>query len=215
MATTTETTEPQVDEVEEDQDEGTEIDGDEEAPPKAKATDKKDPYAALRGKDLTAAEAEDLLNRLTSANGEAASYRHKIKEFEQASESATDRSVRESKEAGYAEAVEKFEPMLVNAAAVPALIGAGAPSGHAALVKLFDKDKIVVNDDGTVDGVESEVKRLKKEFPGMFPGGEPVKPTRKTAYGSRADGGDKSKGGVAPKSAAQRHADRVLGRGQD
>jgi hypothetical protein len=206
---------PVDDQVKDDDDLGAQDDADKDKKDPPKADDKKDPFAALRGRDLSADEAAELLAKLTAANGEAASYRHKIKDFEKAAESDGERTVRESKEAGYTEAVEKFEPLLVKAAALPALSEAGATTGFDSLIRLFEKDKIVVNDDGSVDGVEAEVKRLKKEFPGMFPGGEPAKPTRKTAYGSRADGGDKSKGGVAPKSAAQRHADRVLGRSAD
>jgi hypothetical protein len=174
----------EVDEDEVDDDLGAQDDADKDKP-KGKPADKADPFAALRGKDLTAADAGE-------------------------------KSAREAKESGFSEAVEKFEPLLVKASAIPALQEAGATSGFDSLVRLFDKDKIVVNDDGSVDGVDAEVKRLKKEFPGMFPGGEVKRPVRKTAYGSRADGGDKSKGGAAaPKSAAQRHADRILGKSDD
>lgn len=171
-----------------------------------KGDDKPDPFADLRGKDLSADEVAKLLEKLTAANGEAASYRHKLREAELASETETAKKIREAKESGEAEAMAKYQPIFIKTAAVSELTAAGAASGHDSLIKLLDKDKLEVQADGTVKGIKAEVERVKKEFPALFPG---ETPSRKPRPGVRIDGGDKTTS--TKKSSAQIHAERVLG----
>ncbi len=175
-----------------------------------KADEKPDPYAALRGKELSAADAEALIEKLAAANGEAASYRHKVRELEQASEGEIEKKVRESKETGAAEAATKYEPIIIRLSAAQALTEAGATKGHDSLIRLFDPAKIKVAEDGTVTGLDKEIARVKGEFPALFEAA-PETSTRRTAPGSRLDGGKKTEG-AEKKTAAQIHAERALGR---
>lgn len=182
---------------------------DDKAGEDGKTEDKPDPHAELRGKDLSADEVTKLLDKLTAANGEAASYRHKLREAELAAEGESEKKIREAKESGAAEAAQKYTPIIIKGAAVSELTAAGATSGHDSLIRLLDTSKIEVAEDGSVKGVKAEVERIKKEFPALFAG--ETRQTRRTA-GSALDAGGAPAGG-AKKTSAQIHAERVLGQG--
>jgi|GEM_PF-6301407 len=178
------------------------------ATPLAPVVDPKDPYASLRGRDLTSDEASALIEKLQSANGEAASYRHKIKDLELAQETAQDKAVREATELASKDVDKKWEPIIKGNAIVLALTAAKAASPQS-LVRLVDLDKLTVNEDGTVDGIDEEVVRIKTDFAALFADDEDSALKRRSPA-ARADGGNKA-GRTATKSSAQRHAERILG----
>lgn len=98
-------------------------------------------------------------------------------------------------------AENKYRPLIINNAATAALVAAGADKPDR-LLALINRDKVTINPDGTVVGLEAEVAALKKEWPELF---------RKPAP-TPAQVGAPNPGGAAPKkSTAERLAERMMG----
>ncbi|WP_445520443.1 phage scaffolding protein [Streptomyces sp. NEAU-174] len=151
---------------------------------------------------------------LKKANEDAKRNRLRARELEEktrADETEHEKALREAREQGEA----KFRSPLVRAAARAALSEAGAfavAEGDAAkirdrferLYKLIDTDGVSVDDDGEVSGLEAEIDTLKSQYPEFF-----AQPAAKKKV--RPTGAERKPVDEKPRSAAERHAARVLG----
>jgi hypothetical protein len=135
------------------------------------------------------------------------SLRDKYKE----QETETEKAVREAEE----KAEAKYKPIAVRKAVRAALIQAGATASVEGdkdkvdarllrLMKFVDLGDLSVDDDGEVLGVEEQVDSLRADFPDLFEvAAKKPKPRPNAAPRQPAD--------EKPKSAAERHAAKILG----
>lgn len=151
---------------------------------------------------------------LKKANEDAKRNRLRARELEEktrADETEHEKALREAREQGES----KFRSPLVRAAARAALSEAGAfavAEGDAGkvrdrferLYKLIDTDGVSVDDDGEVSGLEAELDTLRTQYPEFF-----AQPAAKKKV--RPTGAERKPVDERPKSAAERHAARVLG----
>lgn len=141
---------------------------------------------------------------LKKANEEGKRHRLRNKELEEAArtgESEHERALREAREQGET----RFRTPLVKAAAKAALAEAGISGPAERVLRLLDLDVLSVDDDGDVVGLDGEIDRVKGEYPEFFQVAKPKPKARPTAA-------DRKPVEEKPKSAAERHAQRVLGR---
>jgi hypothetical protein len=74
------------------------------------------------------------------------------------------------------------------------------------VLRLLDMDGLSVDDDGDIVGLESEIDRIRSEYPEFFqPASKPKAKVRPTAA-------DRKPAEEKAKSSAEQHAMRVLGR---
>jgi hypothetical protein len=73
-------------------------------------------------------------------------------------------------------------------------------------MRLVDMDALSVDEDGDIIGLESEVDRIRAEYPEFFQ--SPAKPKSK----ARPTAADRKPVEEKPKSAAEQHAARALGK---
>lgn len=126
--------------------------------------------------------------------------RRRLREAEaKAAEKAGDQG--EDTEKAREEEREKWKPKVISAAARAALTEAGG-SDLKALLKLIEHDDLDVADDGTVDGLDDEVERLKDEHPALF----------SRRRGSKLETGDRGTGKKKPMTATERQAAGILRR---
>jgi hypothetical protein len=140
---------------------------------------------------------------LKKANDEAKKHRLRNRELEEqtrTNETDHDKAVREAREEGE----KRFREPMKRSGVKAALIEAGF-AGPDRLLKLVDWDALSVDDDGDLIGVESEVGRLRAEYPEFLQADKP-KPKPKPHGAPRQPGAEK------PKSTAEQHAARILGR---
>lgn len=124
-----------------------------------------------------------------------------------------DDTVAAAKEEATAAAVAKFKPVAVRAAAKAAFLEANFQNPTDArvsrLVRNLDMDAIEIDEDGVISGLDEQVEALVEEFEEMFTvpaaKAEPVKPKP-----PRGDTADKRTNPPAPKTTAERIAQRVL-----
>jgi hypothetical protein len=160
---------------------------------------------------------------LKKANDDAKRHRLRNKELEdqgRASETEHEKSLREAREEGE----RKYRAPLVRTAARGALIEAGAlaflgdekdPESQAAkekgesrlnrLLKLVDTEALDIDDDGSVAGLDAAVDDLRRDYPELF-----AAPARKPK--PRPTGAGRQPAPDKPKSTAEQHAARLLGR---
>lgn len=141
---------------------------------------------------------------LKKANEEGKRHRLRAKELEEktrATETDHEKALREAREQGEA----RYRAPLVKAAARAALSEAGLNGSTDRVLRLLDLEALSVDDDGDVIGIDGEVDRLRSEFPEFF---QVVKPKPK----ARPTVADRKPVEEKPKSAAERHAMKVLGR---
>jgi hypothetical protein len=141
---------------------------------------------------------------LKKANEEGKRHRLRAKELEEktrANETEHEKALREAREQGEA----RYRAPLVKAAARAALAEAGVTGSAERVMRLVDLEALSVDDDGDVVGVDEEVTRLKEEYPEFF---QTVKPKPK----ARPTAADRQPAEEKPKSTAERHAMKVLGR---
>jgi hypothetical protein len=188
----------------------------------------KDPKAPKPGDDdfvpPTKAEWVRTQAALKKANEDGKRHRLRNKELEdqgRANESEHEKALREAREEGE----KRFRTPLVKTATRAALIEGGAlaflqeekdPESQAAkekgesrlnrLLKLVDTEALDIDDDGSVAGLDAAVDDLRRDYPEFFQAPAKRLRPRPTAAG-REPAPEK------PKSAAQRHADRALGKG--
>lgn len=140
---------------------------------------------------------------LKKANDDAKRHRLRNKELEdqgRANETEHEKALREAREEGESRYREPMKRSGVRAALAEA--GFGSPDR---LMKLIDWDAVSVDDDGDLVGVESEVDRLKSEYPEFLPQDKPKAKVRPT-------GAPRPAVEVKPKTTAEIHAARLLGK---
>jgi hypothetical protein len=140
---------------------------------------------------------------LKKANDDAKRHRLRNKELEDAArtgETEHEKALREAREEGE----KRFREPMKRAAVRAALAEAGFQNPDR-LVKLIDWDAISVDDDGDAIGVEAEVDRVKSDYPELLPQEKPKPKQRPT-------GAPRSPAAERPKSTAELHAARILGR---
>lgn len=160
---------------------------------------------------------------LKKANDDAKRHRLRNKELEdkaRGDETEHEKALREAREEGE----RRYRAPLVQTAARAALVEAGAlaflqdekdPDSSAArekgesrlkrLLKLVDTDTLDVDDDGSVSGLESAVDDLRRDYPELFSA-----PARRPK--ARPTGAPRPPAVEKPKSTAEIHAQRILGR---
>ncbi|MFJ4926850.1 phage scaffolding protein [Streptomyces sp. NPDC088736] len=140
---------------------------------------------------------------LKKANDDAKRHRLRNKELEdkaRGDETEHEKALREAREEGE----KKYREPMKKSGVRAALAEAGFASPDR-LMKLIDWDAISVDDDGDLIGAEAEVDRVKSEYPELLPQAAPKLKARPT-------GAPKSAAVDKPKSTAEQHANRILGR---
>jgi hypothetical protein len=208
IQTDTATDEPDVD-VEVDEEPDTELDVEpdtepDETPkpkPPAKKDDPKpgdDDYAPPSKTEWARTQAA-----LKKANEDAKRHRLKNKELEdkaRGDETEHEKQLREAREEGE----KRYREPMKRSGVKAALIEAGFASPDR-LMKLVDWEALSVDDEGALLGVESEVDRLKSEYPEFIQEEKPKPKVRPT-------GAPRQAAPEKPKSTAEQHAARLLGR---
>jgi hypothetical protein len=128
----------------------------------------------------TKAEFDEIQAKLKASNAENADRRKKLAQYERERETEQEKAIREAVEAER----KANSPRIIRTEAKSALLSAKArPERIAPLTKLLDTDKLTVNEDGDVVGLDDEVKRVAKEYPEFFvtdsapaPAPEPERP---------------------------------------
>jgi hypothetical protein len=127
-------------------------------------------------------------------------------------ETETEKAVRAAEE----KAEARYKPIAVRKAVRSALVEAGATAATdgdkekteariARLMKLIDVGDLSIDDDGEVLGVDEQIDGLRADYPELF---EPAAKKAKV----RPTGAPKSAAPEKPKSTAERHAAKILGR---
>jgi hypothetical protein len=135
-------------------------------------------------------------------------FRDKFRE----QETETEKAVREAEE----KAEARYKPIAVRKAVRAALVEAGATAATdgdkekteariARLMKLIDVGDLSIDDDGEVLGVDEQIDGLRADYPELF------EPAAKKAK-ARPTGAPKPAAVEKPKSTAEKHAARILGR---
>lgn len=160
---------------------------------------------------------------LKKANEDAKRHRLRNKELEEqgrANETEHEKALREAREEGE----RRYRAPLVRTAARSALIEAGAlaflqeekePESAGArekgesrlkrLLKLVDTESLDIDDDGSVSGLDAAVDELRRDYPELF--SAPVRRQK-----ARPTGAPRPPAQEKPKSTAELHAARLLGR---
>jgi hypothetical protein len=198
-----------------------EPESDPEPTPKPKPPAKKDDPDPW--KPPTEAEWRRTQAALKKANDDGKRHRLRNKELEdkaRGDETEHEKALREAREEGE----KKYRTPLVRTAVRGALVEAGAlafleeekdPKSEDAqkkaasrlerLMKLVDYDGVDVDEDGSVSGLEAAVADLSRDYPELF-----AAPARKPK--PRPTGAPKPAAAEKPKSTAEQHAARILGR---
>jgi hypothetical protein len=127
--------------------------------------------------------------------------------------SAEERALLEARETAATEREAEIRPPLIKALAAAELRASGVQgSAPARLVGLLDLDKVDVDEDGNLVGLDDQIAGLKEEFPNLFAappedGGKQRTPQANAGAGGRR--GDKG-GPVKPKPWYEQLADQVL-----
>jgi hypothetical protein len=140
---------------------------------------------------------------LKKANDDAKRHRLRNKELEdkaRGDETEHEKQLREAREEGE----KRFREPMKKAGVRAALAEAGFATPDR-LLKLIDWDAVSLDDDGDLIGVEAEVDRIKGDYPELLPQEKPKPKVRPT-------GAPKSAAPEKPKSTAERHAAKILGR---
>lgn len=127
-------------------------------------------------------------------------------------ETDTEKAVREAAE----KAEARYKPIVVKKAARAALIQAGATAAVegdkeksearlSRLLKLIDVSDLSIEEDGEVLGLDEQVESLRADYPELFDA-----PARKPK--ARPTGAPRPPAPEKPKSTAEQHAARILGR---
>lgn len=151
----------------------------------------------------SAAEWRRTQEALKKANGDAKRNRERARELEEKArgdETEHEKALREAREEGE----KKYREPMKKSGVRAALAEAGFPAPDR-LMRLIDWDAISVDDDGGLVGAEAEVDRVKAEYPELLPQDKPKPKPRPT-------GAPKPAAVDKPKSTAEIHAARLLGR---
>ena len=151
----------------------------------------------------SAAEWRRTQEALKKANIDAKRNRERARELEEktrADETEHEKELREAREEGE----KRYREPMKKSGMKAALIEAGFASPDR-LMKLVDWEALSVDDDGTLLGVESETDRMRGEYPEFLQQDKPKAKARPT-------GAPKPAAADKPKSTAEIHANRILGR---
>jgi hypothetical protein len=184
-------------------------------PPATPAADDADPEDEPEGGKPADPEMAKLRRALREANRESKARREAAErlrsEWEQ-QEQATKAQVAEAQKLAEAaekarlEAEARYKPATIKAAAVPALLAAGAkPERADRLVRLLDHTALDVDTSGEVTGLAEQVAAVKADYPELFATGEERSRAPRVATGDRPPVADK------PLTTAERIAQQVLG----
>jgi hypothetical protein len=194
-----------IDETPDDEntDDDTDTEPTEEAP-KPKAPEKKTaPKPGDPDYVPTAAEWRRTQEALKKTNADSKRNRERARELEEqarANESDHEKALREAKEEGE----KRYREPMKRSGMKAALIEAGFASPDR-LMKLVDWESLSVDDEGSLLGAESEVDRMKGEYPEFLQQEKP-KPKVRPTGAPRPAAADK------PRSTAEIHAARIRGR---
>lgn len=167
-------------------------------PPAKKSDSEPDEYVAPSKAEWARTQAA-----LKKANDDAKRHRLRNRELEEKArgdETEHERALRKAREEGE----KRFREPMKKAGVRAALAEAGF-SAPDRLMKLIDWDAVTVDDDGDLIGVEAEVDRVKSEYPELLPQDKPKPKARPT-------GAPKPPAVEKPKSTAELHAARILGK---
>jgi hypothetical protein len=197
--------EVEVDDTTDDTETGTENEPETEpdTAPKPKPPAKKDDPELETFAPPSEAEWRRTQAALKKASAEAKLHRLRSKELEEAAragETEHEKALREAREEGE----KRFREPMKRAGVKAALIEAGF-AGPDRLMKLVDWDAVSVDDDGDLVGVEAEVDRVKGEYPEFLQQEKPKPKVRPT-------GAPKPAAAEKPRSTAEIHAKRILGK---
>ncbi|MYS15175.1 phage scaffolding protein [Streptomyces sp. SID4982] len=170
-----------------------------EPAPKPTPPAKKEP----EWKPPTEAEWKRTQAALKKANDDGKLHRLRNKELEEAAragETEHERALREAREEGE----KRFREPMKKAGVRAALAEAGFTNPER-VMRLVDWEAVTVDDDGDLIGVDSEVDRVKGEYPELLPQDKPKPKARPT-------GAPKPAAQEKPKTTAELHAARILGR---
>lgn len=169
-------------------------------PPAAKKQEAEaDPYTPPSEEEWRRTQAA-----LKKSNEDGKRHRLRNKELEDAAragETEHEKALREAREEGE----KRYRAPLVKAAARAALSEAGLSGSTDRVMRLLDLEALSVDDGGDVIGVDGEVARIKQEYPEFFQTAKPKPKPRPTAA-------DRQPAEEKPRSSAERHAMKVLGR---
>jgi hypothetical protein len=197
-------TDAEVQDVDSDVEDGEEA-GRHEAPkPKPPADKKLDEPGSDAFTPPSEAEWRKTQAALKKANEDAKRNRFRARELEEktrANETEHEKALREAREEGE----KRYRAPLVKAAARAALSEAGLGGSTDRVMRLLDLEALSVDDDGDVVGLDGEVARIKDEYPEFFQAEKPKPRARPTAA-------DRKPAEEKPRSSAERHAMKVLGR---
>lgn len=87
-----------------------------------------------------------------------------LRESQQKDETDTDKIAREAAEA----ATSVYKSHLVRAEARSQLLELGLNASPDRFLKMIDLDSVTVDDDGSIDGLEDQVKAIREDFPEVF-----------------------------------------------
>ena len=154
---------------------------------------------------VTREEFEEMRNALKEATRKEREARKaaekQLKEFQVKDETDTDRIAREAAEA----AASNFKGHLVKAEAKAQLLALGLTASPERFLKMVDLESIVIDDDGSIEGLEDQIQGIREEFPEVFrkkPAGTPDAGKQRTESPAKQE----------PKSAAERVAQFAIGR---
>ncbi|MFF4552718.1 phage scaffolding protein [Streptomyces sp. NPDC001422] len=178
-------------------DAGPETDPEETPRPKPPAAKRDEP----EWKPPTEAEWRRTQAALKKSNDDGKLHRLRSRELEEkvrAGETEHEKALREAREEGE----KRFREPMKKSGVRAALAEAGFPQPER-LMKLIDWDAITVDDDGDLIGAETEVDRVKADYPELLPQDKPKPKARPT-------GAPKPAAVDKPKSTAEQHAARLI-----
>lgn len=126
-------------------------------------------------------------------------YEKELAELRKTLESDGERALREARESAVTEAENKYKGLIVRSEAKTALLQAGLTSGVERMLKLIDLSAVKIGEDGSLEGLDSQIDEIKKDFAELF--------AAKRA--PRADAAPKQKVD-SPKSSAEKIAEQIL-----
>lgn len=201
----------------EDEDDDAEGEGEKRKQPRsAKATDKKQAASkASTYRPPSEAEWNKTRAALKKANEAQAAQRKAA--LEKARKEGMEDAAKEAREKALEESTATWKPRVVRTEAKADLLAMGC-SNPSRLIKLIDLDKVTIQEDGELLGLEAQLNELKDEWPELFktgeeekpkPGKKEVPPAKKVGAGAGSSKKDEGEG--KKPSGASLVAARLLG----
>lgn len=124
-----------------------------------------------------------------------------LAELRKANEDETDTKLREAREEAEQATAAKYTALIVKAEAKAQLAAMGLQGSPDRFVKLLDHSGLEVDEDGTVSGLDAQLRALKADYPEVF---------KKQAPG-KGDVGDKEVVKTEPKTTGDKFAQMLNG----